>query len=261
LLRVAIESLDDGPAEFAAWRLLVQDHLNPSGADRLYRVGLAPPEGAAIRWRAGDIAEFEMPDGQRRSYSISSVPSEGRLDLLVREARAADGTWGRGPAWLLHETRPGGLLRMRIKSNRAFHAPAGQEPLLLVGAGSGLAGLRPHILEAREAGRPTWLLYGEKQADSHNLLCRELQAWHLGGKLYRLNLALSHPEAGKGRYVQDIITQYATDIRHFMGPGGLVMICGGLALGAAVDAALERALGRTWMGAALTEARYRQALY
>ena len=202
-----------------------------------------------------------MPDGQRRSYSISSVPSEGRLDLLVREARTAEGKLGRGTAWLLHETRPGSLIRMRIRANAAFHAPAGKTPLLLVGAGSGLAGLRPHILEAQAAGRPTWLMYGERHADSHNSLCRELQAWHLSGKLYRLNLALSHPEAGRGYYVQDVIARYAADSRTFMGAGGLVMVCGGLAVGAAAEAALKRVLGEAWIGAAFSEARYRQALY
>jgi len=258
---VATRSSEDAAAGFAPWRMLVRDHLNPSGGERLFRVGLVPSDAAVLDWRAGDIAEFEMPDAERRSYSIASVPSEGRLDLLVRETRTADGRLGRGTAWLLHETRPGGAIRMRVKSNPAFHACGGDAPLLLIGAGSGLAGLRPHILEARQAGRPAWLLYGERHADSHNHLCRELRDWHLSGKLYRFNLALSHPEAGRGRYVQDVIAQYAGDIRHFMGPRGQVMTCGGLALGAAADAALGRVLGEAWMAQALNEARYRRALF
>lgn len=244
-----------------AWQMVSRQHLNPSGAERIYRVGLAPSGFVAPAWRAGDIAEFEMPDGQRRSYSISSVPSEGRLDLLVREVRMADGTPGRGTAWLLHGTHPGEQINLRIKPNEAFHTPAGEGPLLLIGAGSGLAGLRPHILEALAAGRPVWLMYGERHSDSHNDLCRELQAWHLDGKLYRFNLALSHPEAGQGRYVQDIVSQYAADLRHFLGANGRVMTCGSRAMGTAVEDALKQALGDAWMSAAADEERYRLALY
>ena len=247
-------------AEFTPWRLIVREHLNPSAGERIFRIGLAPLD-AALDWRAGDIAEFELPDGQMRSYSIASVPSEGRLDLLIRETRTPEGTLGRGTAWLLHETRPGDLIRLRVKSNTAFHGPEAEGPLLLIGAGSGLAGLRPHILEALETKRPAWLLYGDKSCESHSHLCREMQAWHLNGVLYRFNLALSHPKPGQGRYVQDVISQYATDIRHFMGAGGQVMVCGGLALGAAVETALGEALGEAWMGEAFTDTRYRQALF
>ena len=190
-------------AEFTPWRLIVREHLNPSAGERIFRIGLAPLD-AALDWRAGDIAEFELPDGQMRSYSIASVPSEGRLDLLIRETRTPEGTLGRGTAWLL---------------------------------------------------------YGDKSCESHSHLCREMQAWHLNGVLYRFNLALSHPKPGQGRYVQDVISQYATDIRHFMGAGGQVMVCGGLALGAAVETALGEALGEAWMGEAFTDTRYRQALF
>ncbi len=253
--------LSDDRAGFRSWSLQTRDHLNPASAERIFRVGLVPADSGALTWKAGDIAEFEMPDGQRRAYSISSMPSEGRLDLLVREVRLADGTLGRGTAWLLHDLQPGHPVSLRIKPNHAFHAPAGDSPLLLIGAGSGLAGLRPHVLEAARSRRPVWLVYGERRSDSHGRLCRELQAWHLDGGLYRLNLAFSHPDAGQGQYVQDVMSQYATDIRHFMGSAGVAMICGGQALGAAVDVALIRILGDAWMAAAVDDKRYRQALF
>lgn len=259
MLHVPIKASDQA-AEFTPWRMIVREHLNPSAGERLFRIGLVPSSGA-LDWRAGDIAEFEMPDGQVRSYSIASVPSEGRLDLLVRETRTAEGKRGYGTAWLLHQTRSGDLIRLRLRSNKAFHDPGGDGPLLLIGAGSGFAGLRPHILEALETKRPAWLLYGDKHCESHSHLCREMQAWHLNGVLYRSNLAFSHPDPGQGRYVQDVISQYASDIRHFMGAGGRVMVCGGRALGAAVQLALGQAMGEAWMGEALADRRYRQALF
>jgi len=253
-------SADAGPG-FMPWQIVARDHLNPSGAERLFRVGLTPSDIAIPAWRAGDVAEFELPDGQRRSYSIASLPSEGRLDLLVRETRAPDGTVGSGPAWLLHQIQPGHPIHLRIRSNETFHAPAGEGPLLLVGAGSGLAGLRPHILEALGAKQPAWLIFGERHTDSHDPPCRELQAWHVDGRLYRLNLALSRPDADRGRYVQDIVVQYAGDLRHFLGASGRIIVCGGRAMGTAVHTALSQALGDDWLAAAADDGRYRRSLF
>ncbi|WP_443747863.1 hypothetical protein [Asticcacaulis solisilvae] len=244
-----------------SWRLVLRDHLNPAGGERLFRVGLASTRPGAIVWRAGDIAELELPNGQPRSYSISSMPSEGRLDLLVREMKTPDGTLGQGAAWLLHALQPGHDISLRIRSHEPFRAPASEGPVLLIGAGSGLAGLRPHILEAAEGRRPVWLIYGERHSDGDNRLCRELNAWHRDGTLYRFNLALSRTEPGQGTYVQDIVARYAGDLKAFLGGTGTVMTCGSRAMGEAVERALGAVLGPEWIGAAFEDGRYRQALF
>ncbi len=82
-----------------------------------------------------------------------------------------------------------------------------------------------------------------------------------GGRLYRLNLAFSSLVDGQGRYVQDIVTQYATDISNYLAGSGLIMTCGSLAMGRAVEQALKGVLGEIWMNAAFDDFRYRQALY
>ena len=251
--------MGNAAADFSSWHVARQDHLNPGGGERIFRVGLTAP--SHIVWRAGDIAELALPNGELRSYSISSMPDEGRLDLLVREVRAPDGTLGQGTAWLLHDVRPGDGISLRVRSHEAFQAPVSEAPLLLIGAGSGLAGLRPHILEASGRRRPVWLIYGERHCDSDNALCRELNAWHREGTLYRFNLALSRPEPGSGAYVQDVISRYATDLWSYVGEGGVVMTCGSRTMGAAVDQALLSAFGSHWMEAARAGARYRQALF
>lgn len=255
------QALENGMTDFTAWRVVMRDHLNPVGHERIFRIGLAPAEAAGVTWRAGDLAEFEMPDGNRRTYSISSVPSEGRLDLLVREVRTPDGTFGRGTAWLLHELRLDDRIRVRIRHHEAFHAPVDKCPLLLIGAGSGLAGLRPHILEAAEVRRPVWLVYGERHIDRDNRLCRELQSMHQSGRLYRLNLAFSRFEDGHSYYVQDVIMQYATDISHYLGAAGAIMTCGSLVMGQAAEMAAKWVMGDNWMNTASSERRYRKALY
>jgi len=250
----------DPGAGFSSWQVAVRAHMNPGGGERIFRVGLTPP-GSDIVWRAGDIAELALPNGDLRCYSIASIPGEGRLDLLVREVRASDGTLGKGTAWLLHDVRPGEEIPLRVRVHAPFHAPAAEGPLLLIGAGSGLAGLRPHILEAAQRRQPVWLIYGERQPDRDNALCRELNAWHREGTLYRFNLALSRADAGEGAYVQDIVARYAADVRAYLGPHGVVMTCGGRVMGAAIETALTTVCGREWVDVALADARYRQALF
>jgi len=247
--------------EFLPWRLVSRDHLNPEGSERLFRVGLMPATADPIIWRAGDLAEFEMPDGQRRTYSIASVPAEGQLDLLVREVRAADGTLGRGTAWLLRDLSVQDIIRARVKPHAPFHSAGSTGPILLVGAGSGLAGLRPHIVEAHDSGRPVWLIYGERHCDRDSRLCRELQSWHQMRRIYRLNMAISQSVKTQGRYVQDIVAQYATEIEAHLGADGTVMMCGSQAMGDAVTAALTQVLGSGWMATAYRAGRVRAALF
>src|SRR5690606_35541534 len=116
-------------------------------------------------WQAGDLAQLLVPaDPQRpRDYSIASLPADGALHLLVRQQRREDGTPGLASRRLaeapLHEGGPddasrcGEPLMLRIRPNRSFRLEgnAGRK-LLLVGNGSGIAGLRA-LLKARAATR------------------------------------------------------------------------------------------------------------
>lgn len=252
---------EDTSAQFAPWRLTARERLNPASTEPLYRISLASNDDATQVWRAGDLAEIETPDGHRRDYSIASLPSQGSVDLFVREVRTPEGGYGKGSGLLIHHLSVGDSIRMRLKPHEVFHAPAGKGPVLLVGAGSGLAGLRPHILEAHAAGRTTWVIYGERHPVLDGKLCDDLRQLQHEGTVRQLDFAFSRPDVGSGHYVQSLVSQRGEDIVDYLGEGGAVVVCGRLAMGRAVEQALRLLLGDRWFDTAFESGRYRRDLY
>ncbi len=235
------------------WRLAARQALNAeSRAKALYQIDLTPV-GAMPDWRAGDIVEIPVPEGVRQ-YSVASVPEEGMVRLLVRQG-------GHGAATLTDTLQPGDGVALRFKTREAFHAPPGDGPLLLIGAGSGLAGLRAHIVTARASGRRCWLIYGERNPVTDGEACDELYGWQDDGTLLRLDLAFSAVADGSGRYVQDILVGRTADLKDWLSPDGAVLVCGSRDMGRAIDGALRAHLGDDWVDDATASGRYRRDLY
>ncbi len=241
---------------FVSWQLAARQVLNPdSRAQKLVQIDLRPTAGGP-QWQAGDLIEITTPKGHRRDYSIASLPSEGHIRLFVRQTKNGDGST------LLTEGLPvGGTLDLRVKTHDNFHTPAGEGPLLLIGAGSGLAGLRAHLLAARAAGRKCWMIYGERNPVTDGALCDELLAWQEEGSLSRLDLAFSAVNDGQGRYVQDLLVGRSNELKAWLADAGGVLVCGGLDMGKAIDTSLRAHLGNDWADAAIASGRYRRDLY
>lgn len=247
---------DDG---FAPWTLQTRTRLNPdSPAAGLYQIDLEPE---SLDWQAGDLAEIRTPDGHRRDYSIASLPEERTLRLYVREVIRTDGSRGIGSGLLTFATVEGDSVPLRLKAHRNFHSPAGSGPALLIAAGSGLAGLRPHLVYLQRKGRSCWLVYGERYPQADGVLPQEMRDWQAQGRLSRLDLAFSRPEDHQGEYVQDILHRRADEVRGFLSDDSAVMVCGGLDMGRAVEEALKTIAGPEWLETALGEGRYRRDLY
>ena len=62
----------------------------------------------------------------------------------------ADGTLGIGSGWLTEHAQIGGSISLRVRRNSGFHLPSASVPMILLGNGTGLAGLRS-LLKARIA--------------------------------------------------------------------------------------------------------------
>ena len=238
------------------WRLETRTRLNPLGSHPLYHLGFT---GQTADWQAGDLVEITTPHGHRRDYSIATLPEEGRLDLYVREVRKANGERGDGSGLLIEGLAAGATLPLRLKSHKGFHMPDGDGPLLLIGAGSGLAGLRAHILQAK--GRKVWLIYGERHPERDGALAEQMKTWRDDGRLARLDLVFSRPDEGGGQYVQAVVAAQAANIPDWLGDTGAILCCGGRDMGLAVEHALSAALGQAWVDEAKVSGRYRRDLY
>ncbi|WP_229519428.1 sulfite reductase subunit alpha [Massilia rhizosphaerae] len=255
----------DAPA-YGDWRIVARTLENPGSAGApLYRVALAPAVGALPAWEAGDLAQVAPPDDpdHPREYSIASLPGEGRLELLVRLQARDDGSPGAASSWLC--TRAGGTdavhLRLRAHARFRLGANAGR-PLVAIGNGSGLAGLRG-LLKARiDAGRhDNWLLFGERNQIHDFLLRDELQAWRDSGRLAHLDLAFSRDQAAR-RYVQDVLRDEAARVRDWVERGAAIYVCGSLqGMAGGVHEALAAILGEQALERLANEGRYRRDVY
>ncbi|WP_280154487.1 sulfite reductase flavoprotein subunit alpha [Piscinibacter sp. XHJ-5] len=247
--------------EFAPWRLVERRWLNRGSAGgAVFHLELQPDGGRS--WQAGDLLQVVAPGDplRPRDYSIASVPSDGRVHLLVRQQRHADGTLGVASGWLTRDAAIGSEVRARLRPNDGFRI-AGNEarPLILIGNGTGLAGLRAH-LKARPSGRH-WMIFGERNA-AHDFLHRaEIEAWRERKVVERLDLVFSRDQAPR-RYVQHVLVESARDVRRWLADGAAVYVCGsrdGMAAG--VHAALIEVAGANAVEQLLQEGRYRRDVY
>lgn len=220
-----------------------------------------PRDAAALRgWDIDRL--LALPRLPHREYSIASVPAEGNVQLLVREARHQDGRPGLGSGWLCRYATIGGPIDLRIRSNPSFHGPEPRRPMVLIGNGTGIAGLRAHLRErAAATGTRNWLLFGER-SDSHDRLLRdELDDWLRTGHLERLDLAFSREQPEKV-YVQHLLRDAAQDLRRWVDDGAAIYVCGSLeGMGREVQQILAGVLGEKTLQELADQGRYRRDLY
>ncbi|MFN3792647.1 sulfite reductase subunit alpha [Massilia sp.] len=251
---------------YGEWRIAARTLANPGSAGApLLRIALVPVDGALPSWEAGDLAQVSAPadPGHPREYSIASLPSEGRLELLVRLQRREDGSLGAASGWLCETASPDEVIRLRIRAHARFrlNGNAGR-PLVAIGNGSGLAGLRALIKARIDDGKgDNWLLFGERNA-AHDFLCRdELQGWLASNGLARLDLAFSRDGAAP-RYVQHLVREQASALRNWVDEGAAIYVCGSLqGMAGGVHEALTEVLGVETLDALTAEGRYRRDVY
>ncbi|MFW0757577.1 PepSY domain-containing protein [Pseudomonas sp. H11T01] len=197
-----------------------------------------------------------------REYSIASIASDGLLELIVRQERHADGSLGLGSGWLTEHAPLGAAISLRVRRNSGFHLPAEPRPMILLGNGTGLAGLRS-LLKARIADgqQRNWLLFGERNIE-HDFYCRdELHEWLACRDLVRLDLAFSRDQAEK-IYVQDRLRNAADELKKWLADGAAIYICGSLqGMAAGVDQVLNEVLGVEEVERLIEQGRYRRDVY
>jgi sulfite reductase (NADPH) flavoprotein alpha-component len=228
---------------------------------RLAARSVLPPIDEVAGFPASLIAARLKPL-PHREYSIASLPSDGVIDLLLRQMRGTDGRLGIGTGWLTEHVEVGADIAMRVRGNANFHAPADARPLILIGNGTGLAGLRALLRERIAMGRHrNWLVFGERNAAHDYLWREEIEAAHASGGLERLDLAFSRDQPER-IYVQDRLVARAAELRAWVEEGASIYVCGSLeGMAPGVDAALRGILGDECVQGLLASSRYRRDVY
>lgn len=266
----AAEQADWSRPAYQSWTLHERRLLNAGSIGApCFHLALAPADPGHLAWDAGDVVEIGPRRARgdstvlpHREYSIASVPADGMLHLVVRQQRGPDGVLGSGSGWLTALADEGDAIDLRVRRNASFHAPVDDRPMLLVGNGTGIAGLRA-LLKTRMARghRRNWLVFGERQAQVDRLHADELEAWRDAGELERLDLVWSRDARGP-RYVQDRLRIAAEAVQAFVADGAAIYVCGSMAgMAPGVDAALRGILGDAGLEALAAAGRYRRDVY
>ncbi len=268
-----VESEEPVDAGRTRWTLQQRRCLNPgSQGAPLFWLRFVPdvaPGAPAPDWQAGDLVQVFPPDDplRPRSYSIASLPRDGGLELLVRERRDAQGRPGAASAWLCDRLGLGQSLDLRLQAHEGFRQAGNEErALILIGNGTGIAGLRAHLKHRAQQwreqgeGAPVWLLHGERQAQHDTHFEDELQAWHRKGMLAHVDRVYSRDLPG--RHVQEQLQAEWQRLRDWLARGAAIYVCGSLqGMGQAVDRLLREQLGEAGLQALIASGRYRRDVY
>jgi sulfite reductase (NADPH) flavoprotein alpha-component len=252
-------------AEPDEWRLTERTLLNPGSQGMpTYHLCFEPINAKTVDWQAGDLVELTLKDNQTtatRQYSIASIPETGGLQLLVRQVRFENNTLGKGSGFLTDSLTLGQIAYLTIQSHSAFHLDTNHSgPLILIGNGTGLAGLRAHLQQRIQHGHyRNWLLFGERNQASDFYYQDELNDWLKNGQLEKLTTAFSREQAG---YVQDKLREAGEEIRSWVQQGAVILVCGSAdTMAKAVDDALQNILSPTDYQTLLEHNRYLRDIY
>jgi sulfite reductase (NADPH) flavoprotein alpha-component len=115
-----------------------------------------------------------------------------------------------------------------IESNPGFRLPVNyQTPIIMVGAGTGIAPYRAFVQHRELADNPgkSWLFFGNRNFETEFLYQTEWQGFMKSGALTKMDVAFSRDGANK-QYVQDKLMQNSSEIYQWLEEGAHFYICG-----------------------------------
>ncbi len=186
------------------------------------------------RFETGDLLGVLAPNvASPRYYSLASAAADGVVEICVRrQPEGVCSTWLTG-------LEPGAVIDAFVRPHESFRPMAGAAPVILVGAGTGIAPLIGFIRH-NAAARPMHLYFGARNAEDGFLYGEELRQLAGAGRLSALTTAFSR--ASPRAYVQDRLLADAARLRDLVACGAQIMVCGGSKMAAGVADAWARIL-------------------
>ncbi|MBS0193655.1 MAG: assimilatory sulfite reductase (NADPH) flavoprotein subunit [Proteobacteria bacterium] len=199
------------------------------------------------RWDAQELIATLRPL-QPRLYSIASsmqaVGEEAHLTVAhVAYEHAEQARFGAASHFLASRD-DGASASVYIERNERFRLPAdGQRDIIMIGPGTGVAPFRGFVQERVASGARgrNWLLFGNRHARSEFLYQLEWQRALKQGQLQRLDVAFSRDGAQRLR-VPDRLRERGRELLAWLEGGAHLYVCGAMAMGKDVHAALRDVL-------------------
>ena len=185
-------------------------------------------------YEPGDLLGV-LPPGSRtpRYYSVGTIISPDEIDVCVRLMSGGE------CSTYLHRLAIGDEIESFGKANPEFRLPPGGKPVILIGAGTGIA---PFVgmIEGNRQRRPLHLFWGGRDPGSDFLYEASLKTCLADRRLATLETAFSRVE--DRAYVQDRLHQSAPKLAAMLSKGASAMVCGGDEMASAVRAEFESIL-------------------
>lgn len=241
-----------------------QDYQGPTGqASAILRFAW-PEAGLGARLRGQGLAHFAagdlvgiVPPGSAvpRYYSLASAWQDGFLEICVRLMPG-----GLCSSHLLG-LQAGDSTQAFIRANPGFVLPRTRRPVLLIGAGTGVAPLAGFI-RRNHRHTPMHLYFGGRDPARDFYFGAEIQRWLGEGRLASLQTAFSRVPDGGG-YVQDALRRDTVGLRGLMAQGAIVRICGSRAMAQGVTEVLDEVLAPLHLSVAQlkTQDRYAEDIF
>jgi sulfite reductase (NADPH) flavoprotein alpha-component len=204
------------------------------------------------RFAAGDLVGI-VPPGSAvpRYYSLASGWQDGFLEICVRQM-----TGGLCSTHLLG-LQKGDHITAFIRPNPGFALPRTRRPVLLIGAGTGVAPLAGFI-RRNDNHSPMHLYFGGRDPAQDFYFRPEMQRWLSEERLTTLQTAFSRVPEGGG-YVQDALRRDAERVRGLVAQGAIVRVCGSRAMAQGVTETLDVMLAPLQLSVSTLKAKERYA--
>lgn len=212
----------------------------------------ALPERGLHKFVAGDLLGIVPPGAHAapRYYSLASGLRDGFVEICVRHMP------GGVCSTYLHSLHPGDSIQAFIRPNPSFVLSGSRQPVLLIGAGTGVAPLAGFI--RGNANRQMHLYYGARDPARDLYFGKELQTWQAEGRLSGLHTTFSRIPDGGG-YVQEALRRDKSRVRDLVANGAIVRVCGSRAMAQGVAQALNDILANLGLNVEQLKKRERYA--
>ena len=207
-------------------------------------------EFAPFTWSAQQFVEIlrKIPS---RLYSIASSQLANNDEVHLTISKVSYETNGRQRFGVcsgsVAELQIGDTLPIYVHKNPNFRLPEQKEtPIIMIGAGTGIAPYRAFLEEREELGveGKAWLIFGDQHFVTDFLYQTDWQRWLASGTLSQMHIAFSR-DTDKKIYVQHKLEENAASFYEWLEQGATIYVCGDKkSMAADVDVTIHRIIER-----------------
>lgn len=209
-------------------QLMVLDKTTISETDQTFLLTLRA--GIRSKFTSGDLlAIYPANDNRERLYSIGK--RNGNLQLAVKLHPSGLGSG------FLYNLKPGDTIKSQIISNHAFHFPKKANQVALISNGTGIAPFLGMIAQNKK--KTNVHLYSGFRQETEITKHYQDFANEMIQKQYLTQIHLAYSREANHHYVMDLIQIDADFFANLLKNGGVIMICGALAMQFDVEKVLD----------------------